>query len=66
MADARIDHQAARDYWQGIDANVNGMLGRFSVISKTDIQGSKNFLAKLGIGAKSKRKVERAVDCGAG
>jgi protein N-terminal methyltransferase len=54
------------DYWQAIDADVNGMLGGFPYISKVDLQGSKNFLAKLGIGGKTEKKVERAVDCGAG
>jgi len=66
MADAQINHQDSRDYWQGIDADVNGMLGGFPYISKVDLQGSKNFLAKLGIGGKSEMKVDRAVDCGAG
>jgi protein N-terminal methyltransferase len=66
MADAQINHQDARDYWQSIDADVNGMLGGFPYISKVDLQGSKNFLAKLGIGGKGKKKVLRAVDCGAG
>jgi protein N-terminal methyltransferase len=66
MADAQINHQDALDYWQNIDADVNGMLGGFPYISKVDLQGSKNFLAKLGIGGKTEKKVERAVDCGAG
>lgn len=66
MADAQINHQDARNYWQGIDADVNGMLGGFPYISKVDLQGSKNFLAKLGIGGRYGRKVARAVDCGAG
>lgn len=66
MADAHIDHGNARSYWQSIDANVNGMLGGFPYISKVDLQGSKNFLAKLGVGGKSGIKVGRAVDCGAG
>lgn len=66
MADAQINHQDARNYWQGIDADVNGMLGGFPYISRVDLQGSKNFLAKLGVGGKSKKKVDRAVDCGAG
>lgn len=66
MADANINHQDARDYWQGIDADVNGMLGGFPYISKVDLQGSKNFLAKLGIGGKGAVKLERVVDCGAG
>jgi len=66
MADAHINHKDARDYWQSVDADVNGMLGGFPYISKVDLQGSKNFLAKLGVGGKNSKKVERVVDCGAG
>ena len=66
MADAQINHQDALNYWEGIDADVNGMLGGFPYISKVDLQGSKNFLAKLGVGGKGARKLARAVDCGAG
>jgi len=66
MADAQINHQDARNYWQSIDADINGMLGGFPYISRVDLQGSKNFLAKLGVGSKGKGKIERAVDCGAG
>jgi protein N-terminal methyltransferase len=65
-ADAQINHQDARNYWEGIDADVNGMLGGFPYISRVDLQGSKNFLAKLGVGGKGRGKVGRAVDCGAG
>lgn len=39
------------------------MLGGFSYISRVDIQGSKNFLGKLGLKGKA---LDRAVDCGAG
>ena len=66
MADAQINDQDARNYWQGIDADVNGMLGGFPYISKVDLQGSKNFLVKLGVGGNEKGKIDRAVDCGAG
>ena len=68
MADANINHQDARDYWQSIDADVNGMLGGHPLTSKVDLQGSKNFLVRLGIGGKGKEKekLERVVDCGAG
>ncbi len=70
MADSKINHQDARTYWQSIDADVNGMLGGFPYISKVDLQGSKNFMAKLGVGGKvagkEREKVERAVDCDAG
>ncbi|KAG9228186.1 alpha-N-methyltransferase NTM1 [Amylocarpus encephaloides] len=71
MADAFINHQHALDYWQSIDADVNGMLGGFPYISKVDLQGSRGFLVKLGVvGGKGRegegKKVERCVDCGAG
>ncbi|OHE98722.1 hypothetical protein CORC01_05988 [Colletotrichum orchidophilum] len=65
--DAKINAADGRSYWQGIDADVNGMLGGFPYISKVDLQGSRNFLAKLGIGSKSGlRTVSRALEGGAG
>ncbi|KAF4853318.1 Alpha N-terminal protein methyltransferase 1 [Colletotrichum siamense] len=65
--DAKINAKDGRSYWQGIDADVNGMLGGFPYISKVDLQGSRNFLAKLGIGTKSGlRTVSRALEGGAG
>ncbi|CAG8959390.1 hypothetical protein HYFRA_00001288 [Hymenoscyphus fraxineus] len=64
-ADAQINHADARQYWQSIPADVNGMLGGFPYISKVDLQGSRAFLVKLGVCGKG-RKVERGVDCGAG
>ncbi|KAK1976556.1 alpha-N-methyltransferase NTM1 [Colletotrichum cereale] len=65
--DAKISAADGRSYWQGVDADVNGMLGGFPYISKVDLQGSRNFLAKLGIGSKSGlRPVSRALEGGAG
>ena len=78
--DFLINHEDSKAYWSAVDPDVNGMLGGFPYISRVDLQGSKNFLAKLGIGGRQKRdglrsqdskeekggKVERAVDCGAG
>ncbi|KAM3080959.1 hypothetical protein ACMFMG_004918 [Clarireedia jacksonii] len=61
--DAQINHAEAIAYWESIEADLNGMLGGFPYISRVDIQGSKNFMGKLGIKGK---KLERAVDCGAG
>lgn len=66
MADAKINHEDANAYWEGVDASVDGMLGGFPYLSRIDLQNSKNFLARCGIGGKDKDKVERAVDCGAG
>jgi protein N-terminal methyltransferase len=71
--DRSIDPQAGRQYWQSVTADDNGMLGGipsckgFSSISKIDLQGSRTFLARLGIGAKSGRQpVVNALDGGAG
>ncbi|KAH7010907.1 alpha-N-methyltransferase NTM1 [Microdochium trichocladiopsis] len=59
--------------WEGVDADINGMLGGipsingFSNVSKVDLQGSRGFLAKLGIGTKNgRRTVELALEGGAG
>ncbi|KAK1770942.1 alpha N-terminal protein methyltransferase 1 [Phialemonium atrogriseum] len=65
--DALVSNDEGRKYWEGIDANVNGMLGGFPYISKVDLQGSRNFLAKLGIGTKhGQRIVDNAIEGGAG
>ncbi|KAK8117664.1 uncharacterized protein PG998_005945 [Apiospora kogelbergensis] len=63
--DSLIRTENGLQYWSGIDADVNGMLGGFLGISAVDLRGSRAFLVKLGIG-KSKRKVERALEGGAG
>lgn len=65
--DARIDHTAALTYWNSISPNVDGMLGGYPQISRIDLRGSANFLAKL-----RRQHPEtspgplRGVDCGAG
>jgi protein N-terminal methyltransferase len=78
--DSLINHKDAKAYWSTIDADVNGMLGGFPYVSRVDLQGSKNFMAKLGVVGPERRsslrghgekgevggKVKRAVDCGAG
>lgn len=65
--DAYICASDAREYWQSISADVNGMLGGYSHISHTDLEGSRAFLAKLGIGIKTGlRTVRRALEGGAG
>lgn len=66
MVDSNINQKDAVKYWESIDEDVNGMLGGFPYVSKVDLQGSKNFLAKLGVGGREGRKVGRCVDCGAG
>lgn len=67
------DKDVGLGYWNSVECNVDGMLGGvptvdgFSVVSKIDLQSSRNFLAKLGIGAKpGLRIVDRALEGGAG
>ncbi|KAK4185175.1 hypothetical protein QBC35DRAFT_454532 [Podospora australis] len=65
--DSLINKDDGLKYWESIDADVNGMLGGFPHISRVDLQGSRNFLAKLGIGSKpGKRVAARALEGGAG
>lgn len=65
--DALISRDDARKYWESVDADVNGMLGGFPHISRVDLRGSRNFLAKLGIGSKPGQRVATsALEGGAG
>ncbi|KAI1175990.1 alpha-N-methyltransferase NTM1 [Nemania sp. FL0916] len=65
--DSKINPADARHYWQGIDANDNGMLGGYGHISRVDLRGSRSFLAKLGFGRKQGVKtIGRALEGGAG
>jgi protein N-terminal methyltransferase len=71
--EAVVDNAIGKKYWEGVDADVNAMLGGvpmvggFSYVSKVDLQGSRSFLAKLGIGSKGgRRRVATALEGGAG
>lgn len=71
--DALIRKDDGRNYWNGVNADVDGMLGGipslegFSSVSRVDLQGSRSFLAKLGIGRKNgQRRVVNALEGGAG
>lgn len=81
VPDASISHTGALAYWSSTPATVDGMLGGFEPINKVDLQGSKNFLAKLrreralrqsSTASPSSQRQQglellgRAVDCGAG
>jgi len=61
-----INTQAGRQYWQASSADDDGMLGGvlsqqgFSSVSRVDLQGSRTFLARLGVGTKRGRK---SLDC---
>ncbi|PHH80244.1 hypothetical protein CDD83_3777 [Cordyceps sp. RAO-2017] len=71
--DSLIDASAGREYWQHVSVNNDGMLGGipseagFGSISRIDLQGSRTFLARLGVGLKQDRRtLARALDGGAG
>ncbi|KEY64632.1 hypothetical protein S7711_02836 [Stachybotrys chartarum IBT 7711] len=71
--DTMIDTKKGKEYWEAISADHNGMLGGipaiggFASVSRIDLQGSRTFLARLGVGVKAGRKgVESALDAGAG
>ncbi|KLO83232.1 Uncharacterized protein LW93_14900 [Fusarium fujikuroi] len=63
LPDSLISMDEAMNYWQNVSASVDGMLGGFPSVSRIDLQGSRSFLAKLGIG---KPRVSRALEGGAG
>ncbi|KAI1017184.1 hypothetical protein LB505_001974 [Fusarium chuoi] len=63
LPDSLISMDEAMNYWQNVSASVDGMLGGFPSVSRIDLQGSRSFLAKLGIG---KTRIPRALEGGAG
>lgn len=67
-ADASISSTAALAYWSAVSADDYGMLGSYPEVSRIDLQGSRNFLAKLKRQAKIPvtKNLPRVVDCGAG
>ncbi|KKY17995.1 hypothetical protein UCRPC4_g05198 [Phaeomoniella chlamydospora] len=71
--DSLIDRDSSIKYWNSISPDVNGMLGGYPQISRIDLRGSANFIAKLRrLSSTSPRSESRqarlplAVDCGAG
>ena len=67
--DAAIDQAVALAYWTSQTADVNGMLGGYPQVSRIDLQGSANFLAKLRTRLRQHpktKRLDRVVDCGAG
>ncbi|KAK3196824.1 hypothetical protein K4F52_000168 [Lecanicillium sp. MT-2017a] len=65
--DSLINTDDGLKYWEGVDADINGMLGGIPSIGRIDLQGSTAFLAQLGIGVKNGRqKIHAALDGGAG
>ncbi|RKF81600.1 Alpha N-terminal protein methyltransferase 1 [Golovinomyces cichoracearum] len=65
MTDSKICQKNSREYWQGINADIEGMLGGFAHISDIDLKGSKRFLDSMNVG-ENHNMLTRAVDCGAG
>ena len=68
--DAKISHADSLNYWNHVSPTVNGMLGGFPHISRVDLKGSANFLARLQKHtlppATLNSPLGRGVDCGAG
>lgn len=67
--DSKISTSDALKYWNSISATVDGMLGGYPEISRTDLRGSANFFAKLRreqVSRSANGTLQRGVDCGAG
>ena len=73
VPDSSVRGGRTLEYWGNASADISGMLGGvpdvsgFSSIHRVDIQGSRTFLAKLGIGLKDGRhRVKSVLEGGAG
>lgn len=65
--DSLISKEHGLKYWEGVNPDIDGMLGGIPAVSRVDLQGSRNFLAKLRIGSKAGLKVAAAaLEGGAG
>lgn len=67
--DDQISHSDGLTYWNSISPTVNGMLGGYPQVSRIDLRGSANFLAKLRCQCTphdTQKILGRGVDCGAG
>ena len=67
--DTKISTADALRYWNSVSTTVDGMLGGYPEISRTDLKGSANFIAKLRREQASQSangQLRRGVDCGAG
>lgn len=67
--DSHINPTAALAYWSSTAPTVDGVLGGYPQVSRIDLQGSANFLARLRLKSKHHPpgpKLRRAADCGAG
>ncbi|KAK4224274.1 alpha-N-methyltransferase NTM1 [Podospora fimiseda] len=67
--DSLISKTDGLAYWTSISPDITGMLGGFPHISRVDLRGSRNFLAKHGFGSKpgsQQRVAKLALEGGAG
>lgn len=67
--DSHINPTAAIAYWTATSPTVDGVLGGYPQVSRVDLQGSANFLAKLRRSSAQHpagKKLARVADCGAG
>ncbi|MCJ1453432.1 Alpha N-terminal protein methyltransferase 1 [Mycoblastus sanguinarius] len=67
--DSKISTADSLKYWNSIPTTVDGMLGGYPELSRTDLKGSANFLAKLRRehpSPSSDGLLQRGVDCGTG
>lgn len=67
--DSNISAADSLKYWETISTTVDGMLGGYPQISRIDLRGSANFLAKTRRehpSSSTDESLHRGVDCGAG
>lgn len=60
-------YDGGAQYWAGVEATLDGVLGGFARLSEPDINGSRRFLSPF-LSGKGSRSISntRAIDCGAG
>jgi len=67
LSDGTKWYEKADEYWKGVEASVDGMLGGFSHISREDLRGSNEFLKEFLDGKIGPRLgTSHALDCGSG
>lgn len=59
-------YHGGKNYWQGKSSTVNGMLGGYSKIAKSDVSSSRRFLLKTMQTCSQNTQFGYALDCGAG
>ncbi|KAH7026679.1 alpha-N-methyltransferase NTM1 [Microdochium trichocladiopsis] len=64
---APVQTSVLLEYWSAAASDVDSMLGGYAHISTIELQGSRAFLAKLGVGLQAgRRRVTNALEGGAG